>query len=57
MTELTVVKKPHHRIWACPACDTNNKVTGFPDLLTCYACGIGQLAYLVLLEDANDLLG
>ena len=53
MSEINIAKKLHYRIWACPACDTNNKVTGFPDILHCYACHVNQLAYLVLLEDEN----
>ena len=51
MTDQTVMKKMHFRIWECPMCSTNNKVTGFPDILQCYACRVNQLAYLVLLED------
>ena len=53
MSEINIAKKLHYRIWACPACDTNNKVTGFPDILTCQTCNVNQLAYGVLLEEAD----
>ena len=53
----SVVKKMHSRIWACPACDSNNKVTGFPDILHCSRCGVNQLAYLTTLEEESWLAG
>ena len=55
MTEQLVVKKMHSRVWVCPACDSNNKVTGFPDILHCSRCGVNQLAYLITLEEPEGL--